>query len=83
MPTYEYECNKCGHHFEKFQNMSDPPVETCPECKGSVRRLISAGGGVIIKDGRGSNAASHQPRCGKEQTCCGRETPCEQPPCGD
>jgi len=49
MPTYEYECTKCGHRFERFQKMSDPPVKTCPECKGKVKRLISGGSGLIFK----------------------------------
>ena len=49
MPTYEYECKKCGITFEKFQNITEKPIEKCPECGGSVRRLISAGAGVIFK----------------------------------
>jgi putative FmdB family regulatory protein len=50
MPTYEYECEKCGYRFEKFQKMTDKPVKVCPECKGrKVRKLISGGGGVIYK----------------------------------
>ena len=50
MPTYEYECPKCGHRFEKFQSMSDPPVKTCPECGGrKVKRLIGTGAGLIFK----------------------------------
>ena len=53
MPTYEYVCEECGHRFEKFQSMTDEPVETCPECGGRVRRLLSGGGGIIFK-GSGS-----------------------------
>ncbi len=49
MPTYEYECSKCSHRFERFQSMSDPPVKTCPECRGKVRRLIGTGAGIIFK----------------------------------
>ncbi len=50
MPTYEYRCKACGHEFERFQKISDPPVRTCPECKKRrVERLISAGGGVVFK----------------------------------
>lgn len=50
MPTYEYECPKCGHTFEKFQSMTDDPVKTCPECKGrKVRRLIGGGAAILFK----------------------------------
>ena len=49
MPTYEYECQKCGYHFERFQNMSDKPLQRCPECKGKVKRLIGTGAGLLFK----------------------------------
>ena len=49
MPTYEYECEKCKTTFERFQSMKEEPVKKCPECDGPVRRLISAGAGVIFK----------------------------------
>lgn len=50
MPTYEYECTKCGHTFDAFQSMSDAPLVKCPECgKNGLRRLIGGGLGVIFK----------------------------------
>lgn len=49
MPTYEYECQKCGHRFDRFQLINAALLKTCPRCKGSVRRLISGGGGIIFK----------------------------------
>jgi len=49
MPTYQYECKKCGYSFEKFQKMTDKPLSKCPECKGAVSRIIGLGGGVIFK----------------------------------
>ena len=49
MPTYEYECKSCGHGFEVFQSMSDPPLKECPECGKEIRRLIFGGTGVIFK----------------------------------
>jgi putative FmdB family regulatory protein len=57
MPTYEYQCDKCGHEFEKFQSMADRPLTTCPKelCKlktwgkGKVRKLISSGAGLLFK----------------------------------
>ena len=50
MPTYEYECPKCDHRFEKFHSISDPPIKICPKCKGrKVKRLIGTGAGIIFK----------------------------------
>ncbi|MDD3905491.1 MAG: zinc ribbon domain-containing protein [Candidatus Omnitrophica bacterium] len=48
MPTYEYECGKCGK-FEKFQSMKDEPLKKCPKCKGNVTRLLGTGSGIIFK----------------------------------
>lgn len=49
MPTYEYECLSCGTHFDTFQKMSDSPLDNCINCKGSVRRKVSGGSGLIFK----------------------------------
>jgi putative FmdB family regulatory protein len=49
MPTYEYVCDDCTHEFEEFQSITAPALENCPKCKGSVRRLISSGNGLIFK----------------------------------
>ncbi len=50
MPTYEYECKKCGKHFEYFQSISEPKKTECEECKGPLERLISPSG-FILKGG--------------------------------
>ena len=42
MPLYEYQCEACSHRFERIQKFSDPPVDVCPTCSGSVRKLISS-----------------------------------------
>ena len=41
MPIYEYRCQDCHHEFERMQKFSDPPIEVCPTCAGSVQKLIS------------------------------------------
>ncbi len=42
MPLYEYQCEACGHRFEQIRRFSDPPLTTCPECEGAVRKLLSS-----------------------------------------
>jgi putative FmdB family regulatory protein len=42
MPLYEYQCQKCGHRFERIQKFSDAMVKKCPECGGKVEQMISA-----------------------------------------
>lgn len=49
MPTYEYECEKCGHRFETFHSITEEPLAVCPKCHGRLRRLIGAGGGIIFR----------------------------------
>ena len=50
MPTYDYECDACGHEFELFQAMSDGVKRKCPECgKKKLRRLFGAGAAVVFK----------------------------------
>jgi putative FmdB family regulatory protein len=43
MPIYEYQCEKCHHHLEALQKLSDKPLRECPECgKHTLKRLLSA-----------------------------------------
>jgi putative FmdB family regulatory protein len=49
MPTYDYLCDACEHKFESFQRITAAPLAECPKCGGAVRRLISAGNGLIFK----------------------------------
>lgn len=43
MPIYEYQCQACGHKFEKLQKISDEPLSDCPACeKTELKKLISA-----------------------------------------
>jgi putative FmdB family regulatory protein len=56
MPLYEYQCDACGHRFEKIQKFSDPLEDTCPKCGGPVHKLMSSpaiqfkGSGFYITD---------------------------------
>ena len=49
MPLYVYEardpkrsCGKCKDGFEIVQKLSDPKLETCPDCGSRVERVPAA-----------------------------------------
>ena len=42
MPLYEYQCDACAHRFERIQKFSDRRIESCPQCGGQVRKLLSS-----------------------------------------
>ena len=77
MPTYLHECAHCGE-FEAHQSILDDALEHCPSCGAAVRRLIAGGTSFVMK-GRGASAS----RCDRATPCCGRETRCDKPPCGN
>jgi putative FmdB family regulatory protein len=49
MPTYDFKCLACGHKFDRFLRISDDSPIKCPKCGGPIERIISAGGGFILK----------------------------------
>ena len=50
MPTYDYECDACGHSFELFQSITESHKRKCPECgKLKLRRLFGAGAAIVFK----------------------------------
>lgn len=50
MPTYEYQCDACGHAYELFQSITAKPVKKCPACgRARARRLIGAGASIIFR----------------------------------
>jgi len=58
VPIYEYECDSCGHCFEKKQGFHEKPIAVCPECKKKARRVIHSvpvifkGSGFYVTDNR-------------------------------
>ncbi len=50
MPTYDYQCDACGHEFEHFQRISEDPLKKCPECKkNKLNRLFGTGAAIVFK----------------------------------
>lgn len=49
MPTYDYKCLNCNYTFEYFQPMTAAPLTKCPQCEGTLKRIIGTGAGPIFK----------------------------------
>jgi putative FmdB family regulatory protein len=50
MPTYDYECDACGHAMELFQGINDPVKKKCPECgRLKLKRLFGTGSAIVFK----------------------------------
>ncbi len=67
MPIYEYKCESCAIAFERMQHFDDEPLTTCPECGGTVYRVLQPvgvifkGSGFYITDHRQVSSATTQP----------------------
>ena len=43
MPIYAFQCDACGHQFDRLQKLSDPDPTECPDCgESAVRRQLTA-----------------------------------------
>jgi putative FmdB family regulatory protein len=50
MPTYEYQCDSCGHRFDELQSFKDDPLKVCPKCQEEkLRRLFGTGAAILFK----------------------------------
>ena len=51
MVLYEYDCSRCGR-FELKQNIHDDALTSCPNCGGSVHRVLYPAGILWKGDSR-------------------------------
>ena len=74
MPLYEYECDACLKRFERIQKFSDPLIEVCPSCGGTVRKLLSSpaiqfkGSGWYVNDYAKKSSGKADEKPAKEAT---------------
>jgi putative FmdB family regulatory protein len=67
VPTYTYTCTTCNNHVEKRQSFTDPPLTTCEECGGTLRKnihpvgIVFKGSGWYVTDSRSSKASTNGP----------------------
>ncbi|MET0420480.1 MAG: FmdB family zinc ribbon protein [Acidimicrobiia bacterium] len=80
MPTYVYECAKCGDEFEVWQSFTDETLKKHPECGGKVAKVIQPAG-IVLKgsgfyknDSRNGSKRSTVPASGGDDTKSSSDT---------
>jgi putative FmdB family regulatory protein len=69
MPIYDYRCCQCGEVSEVFLRSPEGEPGKCTSCGSeNLEKEISA----FHVLGAGIS---------EDSTCCGRDTPCDSPPC--
>src|SRR6266851_4058108 len=72
VPTYTYTCTSCNNHVEKRQSFTDPPLTTCAQCGGTLRKnihpvgIVFKGSGWYVTDSRSSKASTNGPSASTE-----------------
>ncbi|MGI6406717.1 MAG: FmdB family zinc ribbon protein [Syntrophaceticus sp.] len=57
MPTYDFECKKCGNRFSLFTTVSGRLKAVCPSCQsGNLQQLFT--GVAFVKGSSGDSAGS-------------------------
>ena len=79
MPTYVYECNKCGDEFELYQSFSEDPLKKHPGCGGKVAKVFQPVG-IVLK---GSGFYKNDSRSGAKRAKAGDGSKSEKPETSD
>lgn len=74
MPIYEYECKSCKKIKEVLQRITDEPLTTCPDCSGTLKKLLSVSA-FHLKGGGWSADGYKSIANGKNGSSCGA-APC-------
>ena len=64
MPTYVYECAKCGDEFELYQSFSEEALKKHPGCGGKVAKVFQPVG-IVLK---GSGFYKNDSRSGAKRS---------------
>jgi putative FmdB family regulatory protein len=49
VPTYDYECTRCGERTSVQQSMYDKPLKRCRKCGGKLEKLLPQSINLIFK----------------------------------
>jgi len=73
MPTYDYKCQSCSDTIEVYQSITADPLTACEKCGGPLKKLITGGGGFMVKGGSSKQsrkaAGCSKPTCGGCHSC--------------
>ncbi len=86
MPTYEYECKRCGLRFERLQSITEKHLVACPEFDGQVNRMLGGRIGLMVGSGKnrfGEHTEHHYSLEKIGKTYCGRNERCNTSYCED
>lgn len=74
MPTYEYQCQECGHAFDVFATFKQKEAGLQPECPGchSTETLQAFRSLMFIRSGNSGNVMPPPAGCGPNMGpgCC-------------
>ena len=59
MPTYDYECKRCGARFELKRSFNDNGHVSCPNCQGETQQIFTSV--PIIFKGSGFYSTDNRP----------------------
>lgn len=62
MPSYDLQCQDCGHKFSVFCSIRDKEQQKCPQCQGDKLQNIFSNVNIGGKSKR--SAAQHTPASG-------------------
>ncbi|HHY42310.1 MAG TPA: zinc ribbon domain-containing protein [Thermoanaerobacterales bacterium] len=68
MPTFDFECKKCGYRFSEFVSIKNKDQVRCPKCNGNVQQLFT---GFLYITKESSNSSSCGSCSGGSCSCCG------------
>jgi len=68
MPTYEYECPRCGWCFDDLQPMPGQPRKRCLRCGTRARKVVSAVAFHLLPGGVGWAKDGYSKKPSKEHT---------------
>jgi putative FmdB family regulatory protein len=71
MPTYVYECSKCGDELEVWQSFSEDPLKKHPDCGGKLTKVLQPVG-IVLK---GPGFYKTDSRSGAKKSANGSDSP--------